>query len=447
MKIVLAHGCWDQLHVGHIRHLQEARSLGDKLVVSVTADKYVRKGMGRPYFSEHERVEALKALSCVDDAFINDDDGPPVEAIKKIRPAFYVKGVDYGLEDPRVAHEKVAVESYGGTFYITKTQKYSSSRILKEQRFSPDVVRYLDLIRDRGFLDRIRSAFDDAAKLKIVFVGESIIDEYRYVRGLGRPSKEFMLSSAVEGVEAFRGGIDAAAAHCDWDARIVTGGSPITKVRFVDHDFNRKLFEVYSSAQLEINTLQRADFRHSLSNAVMVSDLVILMDFGHGLIGPTERKTIEHSHFLAINAQTNAGNAGFNPITLHRRADLVCIDEPEARLAAGEQFRPLATCLGTLRSRMNIESLIITRGKRGAICSYQDGKSISMPAIVSGGIDTMGAGDAFLATAAPLVAVGLDLEAATFVGNIAGAIKTTIVGHRTHVTRAEVLQNVEALLA
>jgi sugar/nucleoside kinase (ribokinase family) len=69
------------------------------------------------------------------------------------------------------------------------------------------------------------------------------------------------------------------------------------------------------------------------------------------------------------------------------------------------------------------------------------------PAFSSGGIDTMGAGDAVMAVTAPLVAAGLPTEIAAFVGNIAGAIKTSIVGHRRHVNRQEIIQTVEALLA
>ena len=71
-RLVLAHGCYDLLHLGHIRHLQEARKLGDRLVVSVTSDAHVGKGLGRPHFKAEERAEALRALDCVDEVVIND---------------------------------------------------------------------------------------------------------------------------------------------------------------------------------------------------------------------------------------------------------------------------------------------------------------------------------------------------------------------------------------
>ena len=102
---------------------------------------------------------------------------------------------------------------------------------------------------------------------------------------------------------------------------------------------------------------------------------------------------------------------------------------------------------------MCIRDSIITAGKNGSWAGYRaksGARALSgdmIPAFSSRGLDTMGAGDAFLAVAAPLVATGLEVEAAAFAGNVSGAIKTTIVGHRRNVRRNELIQTVEALLA
>ena len=66
MRIVQAHGCFDLLHLGHIRHLQAAKAAGDYLIVTVTPDEFVSKGPGRPVFPLEQRMEALRALACVD---------------------------------------------------------------------------------------------------------------------------------------------------------------------------------------------------------------------------------------------------------------------------------------------------------------------------------------------------------------------------------------------
>ena len=93
-KIILCHGVFDLLHVGHIKHLEKAKELGDKLVVTITSDRYVNKGPGRPIFNQKLRSESIAALECVDYVAINDNK-TAVEPIKIIKPNIYCKGKDY----------------------------------------------------------------------------------------------------------------------------------------------------------------------------------------------------------------------------------------------------------------------------------------------------------------------------------------------------------------
>lgn len=149
-RAVLAHGCFDLLHLGHIRHLVEARKLGDRLVVSVTSDRYVNKGPGRPHFTEAERAEALSALSCVDEVRINDSPDA-VLMIENIKPAFYVKGIDYAEmqnNNDALNREMAAVNAYGGEVSFTLTHKWSSSSLLTSMGGGEpgylDVLRHVD---------------------------------------------------------------------------------------------------------------------------------------------------------------------------------------------------------------------------------------------------------------------------------------------------------------
>lgn len=129
-RLILAHGCFDLLHLGHIRHLQQARTFGERLIVSVTADRYVRKGPGRPRFVDKERAEALKALFCVDEVVITDAPDA-VDTIKRLRPAVYIKGPDYvESADPVLTREREAVEACGGVLRFTSTRKWSSTELL-----------------------------------------------------------------------------------------------------------------------------------------------------------------------------------------------------------------------------------------------------------------------------------------------------------------------------
>jgi rfaE bifunctional protein nucleotidyltransferase chain/domain len=449
---VLAHGCFDLMHLGHIRHLQEARTFGDKLVVSVTADDYVAKGVGRPYFTARQRAETLLALSCVDEVVVSNYPDATA-AIRSIRPDVYVKGIDYrDRDDPGLEIERAAIEAMGGILVFTEASKFSSSRLINLERFPPETVAYLEHARANGFRDRILQAFETADKLSIAFVGETIIDEYRYVRGLGRASKELMLAVVETGSEAFDGGVVAASRHAEWkNVELATISQPIRKTRYVDADFNRKILDVYSRQRLDLRLKSREDLRRLFQGkltTVLGCDVVIVFDFGHGLMDESARSMLDDTRaFTALNVQTNAGNYGYNLVTKYDKASFICVDDPEARLAVGMQEEPIDEVVGQLATTISCSNFLITHGKHGSIFRNHDGQCGVAPAFVAGGIDTMGAGDAVMAVTAPLIAAGLPVEMAALVGNVAGAIKTSIVGHRRHVGRQEIIQTVEALLA
>ena len=93
-KIVLCHGVFDVLHFGHIRHLEAAKNYGDTLIVSLTSDKFVNKGPGRPYFKLQNRLETISALECVDYIIVSDFPDA-LNVIKLIKPDYYCKGIEY----------------------------------------------------------------------------------------------------------------------------------------------------------------------------------------------------------------------------------------------------------------------------------------------------------------------------------------------------------------
>ena len=449
MITVLAHGCFDLLHLGHIRHLKEARALGDRLIVSITADKYVgaSKGNGRPQFSAEQRREALLALGCVDEVVISDSESA-VEVIQRLRPSVYVKGPDYAdaKDDDRIGPELAAAKAVGARFHTTTAEKWSSTQLLRSVRLPQKTLDYLEQARRRGFLDAILGAFEQADKLRIAFIGETIIDEYRYVRPLAKPSKEFILATVAVGEERFYGGVTAAAKHGEWrNVRLVTDNETVTKTRFVDADSSRKLFEVYSATKVE-RRLASADIRKAVSK----SDLCVVMDFGHGMLTDADRAELANSPFVVVTAQTNAGNSGYNPITKYKGMPCLCVDEPELRLAAQIKDGPIGMAADLVLLKTGARTIIVTRGRYGSMVVDARGgdgkKPVEIPAFADGGLDTMGAGDAFLAVAAPLLVTGLDQEMAAFAGNVAGGLKTCILGHRTHVTRDDIIKNLEWLL-
>ncbi len=111
-RLVFTNGCFDILHVGHVRYLQSARNLGDALVVAINSDRSVRelKGAGRPIMNEHERAEMLAALGAVDYVTVFDDISPRT-LISEVLPDILVKGGDY---KPEEIHGREETEAAGG---------------------------------------------------------------------------------------------------------------------------------------------------------------------------------------------------------------------------------------------------------------------------------------------------------------------------------------------
>ena len=130
-RVVFANGCFDILHVGHVRYLEAARALGDLLVVGINADEQVRrlKGPGRPFVSERERAEVIASLRAVDLVTIFSE--PTVEALlQALRPDVHAKGTDYTVE---TVPEREVVRAYGGHVAIVGDPKdHSSSQMVMQ---------------------------------------------------------------------------------------------------------------------------------------------------------------------------------------------------------------------------------------------------------------------------------------------------------------------------
>jgi sugar/nucleoside kinase (ribokinase family) len=176
--------------------------------------------------------------------------------------------------------------------------------------------------------------------------------------------------------------------------------------------------------------------------------VVAVADFGHGLIGPSTVATIaEKSRFLAIATQSNSANLGYNLVTRYPRADYVCVDEPEARLAVSDKFATIEEVVSeALPPRIDCDRFIVTHGNQGCVTYARGGDCRRIPAFTETVIDTMGAGDAFFAVTAPIVAAGGDMHHAGFIGNAVGALKVGIVGHRQSVEKASLLKYLITLL-
>lgn len=467
-RIVHCHGVFDLLHPGHLRHLQEARKQGDRLIVSITPDRFVNKGPGRPAFNESLRLEQLAALVFVDYVVLNDSPDA-VSVIKKIRPNIYVKGCEYRDHESditeKITEEANAVIHAGGEIYYTDDIVYSSSELIN-RFFDRDSVRlspFIEKLKKVVTLDQLLSQIDSFKALKVLVIGDAIIDEYQYVEPLGQSGKGVHLTARLLEKETFLGGSLIIANHLasfvervtlltgvgqqcqhmpfiqnnllkNVDAKFIPFDDypTLTKQRFVLKDGLNitKLFETYSSNHPLLksqNSRQVIDF---LKEQASDFDLIVVTDFGNGFTNPAIIDALCQSKtFLAVNTQTNSGNRGYNVVTHYHRADFISLNEPEIRLAAHDRYSRLETVVEGISSNLKCPFISVTQGVNG-VHIFSKERSFSIPALTTHAVDRVGAGDSYFALASLSATKGYNPMVSGFIGSAAAAMDIQFVGNK-----------------
>ncbi len=480
-KIVHCHGVFDLLHIGHIRHLEQARKMGDILVVTVTPDRYVDKGPDRPAFTETLRAEAIASLSCTDYVAINKWP-TAVETVTMLRPHFYVKGSEYAINDltGNILREEKAVKSVGGRIVFTNDVTFSSSSLINKYLPSlpEEVCNYLYDFRKRYKSQEIIRFLEGARLLKVLVVGEAIVDEYEYCEVLGKSGKEPVLVGRYLSKDAFAGGVLAIANHvagfCDQVGLLTCLGeqysredfvrsnlkdnvkpmflykkdSPtITKRRYVERYLMQKLFEVY-----EINDDPLSDSQNSLLCAKLNEilpdfDVVIVSDYGHGVLTKEVINVLcGGSRFLAVNTQLNAGNQGFNTISKYTRADYVCLSQPELLLETRNRDGDLESMIVSVAEKLNCDRVVVTRGRFGSVSYHKSEGFAKVPAFTHHVEDRVGAGDSVLSITSLCAAQEAPAEVMGFVGNVVGAEAVNIICNKRSIERIPLMKHIEHLL-
>jgi rfaE bifunctional protein nucleotidyltransferase chain/domain len=480
-RIVHCHGVFDLLHPGHVRHLAEAKRMGDVLVVTITPDRYVNKGPHRPAFTESLRAEVLAALDMVDFVAINHWP-TAVEAIKLLRPDVYVKGKDYREATQDVTGgillEAEAVASVGGRIQFTDDITFSSSALLNRYlpAFSPEVNEYLAKFRERYSAEDVKGCLDQLAPLKVLVIGEAILDEYVYVEPLNKSGKEPILAMRHLSREMYAGGSLAVANHLasfcanvelvsyigstnhdDFmranlkpnvePAFINKANSPtVLKRRYVDGYSLTKLFEVYEINDEPLAGGEETELCAAIEDRLAGCDLAVVCDFGHGLItGPAIQLLQTRAPFLAVNTQINAANLGFHTISKYPRADYVCIHEGELRLDYRSRKEDIRNLVANLSGQMECPTVMVTLGKRGSAV-YRPDEYLESPALALRVVDRIGAGDAVFAITSLCAAKRMPADLLGFIGNVVGAQAVNIVGNSSSIERPAVFKTIDSLL-
>ena len=482
-RIVLCHGTFDLMHTGHILYLQRARKEGDLLLVTVTADKYVNKGPGRPVFNEHLRADNLAALECVDFVAINYS-FTAVEALNVIKPAVYAKGSEYRDHTAdvtgNISKEQDAVERHGGILVYTDEITFSSSSLLNEHFnvFSSETKEFVRDFRERWPANKIHDLIADLKNLSVLVIGDAIVDQYHYTTPLGHSGKGNIMAVRHDYEEQFAGGSIAVANHIAGfvgNVTLVTAlglrdnheefireklesnvapvfyyyqdAPTVTKRRFVDADLG-KLFEVYFFREDPNLVGGEQEVCKYLKDKAGSYDLVIAPDFGNGFITTRMIQIIcEKAKYLAVNTQINSGNRGYHAINRYPRADFVSLNEPELRMAAHNRHDPIEVVADEVGHMVGAKYLAVTRGTKGAlIFDSLRRDQYHVPALSTKVVDRIGAGDAFLSLTGICLANGVNPEVAAFVGSAAAAIDVQIVCNREPIASSTLLKYISTLL-
>ena len=482
-RIVLCHGVFDLLHIGHIRYFEQAKKHGDILIVTVTPDRFVNKGPDRPAFPEDLRVEAIAALDAVDYVAKNEW-LTAVDTIQILKPDIYAKGSEYkdAKKDitGKIIDEENAIHAVGGFLIFTDDIVFSSSQLINKNFsiFPEETREFLAEFSNRYSSEEVLKFLKQVDKLKVLVIGETIIDEYNYCFPIGMTTKDPIIAVKYLSKEKFAGGVLAAANHlanfCHTVDIITLLGefetdevfvrenlnkkinpfflykrsSPtIVKRRFIDNYLTQKLFEMHEINDDEIDKEQETILKEICEERIPNYDIVIVIDYGHGMLTKGLIKTIcNKSKFLAVNTQSNAGNRGFNVISKYSKADFISLNHSELNLEERDRHCGIKESIAHVSSKLSCPKILITLGKDGNL--YYDIREgfVETPAFVTRVLDRMGAGDAVISLSSLCAFQNAPKEVVGFIANAVASQAVATVGHRTSIEPVPLYKHITTLM-
>jgi rfaE bifunctional protein kinase chain/domain/rfaE bifunctional protein nucleotidyltransferase chain/domain len=467
--VVQCHGCFDIVHPGHLRYLRFAREQGDILMVSVTSDDAVGKGPDRPYIGEDLRLENLAAIEYVDYVCLDPNHwaGPVLEALQ---PDIYVKGKEYEeSSDPRFARERELVESYGGKVIFSSGEVvYSSTFILSQfrERFRLEEERARSFARryalDRGTLDTV---LEGARGKRVLVLGDAILDRYIHCEALSIAAESPILSVMPLHEDLYLGAgalIAGQVAALGGEATFMTAAAPSPDlehfpeglerigVDFIAVEVDRrpvyvktrylidetKAFKVNQGGYSPLSTTAGRQLIDRLEEMISEFDAVLATDFGYGLFAGGLAGEISE---LALKSErplyVDVSQSPRTHLLEFRQPRLTAPTEEELRQAFADSESGLSHLAARFYRETGAGRLILTLGKRGTVLfepPEKPGARLSsdyLPALTRRPIDTVGAGDVFLATATLADLAGGTPACAAYLANSVASLHIGSLGN------------------
>ncbi len=465
-KIVLCHGVFDFLHIGHITYFEQAKKYGDILVVSVTDDRYVNKGPLRPIFKINDRLNFLKKIKIVDYVLKSEYETAEL-IIEKIKPNVYCKGPDYKnkeILDKNLKKEIKTLKKNKGKFITVSHEKYSSSEIISRSSLelsNKNLSKYLQKIRAKYTKLQIINELSKIRKIKSLVLGEIIIDKYNFADAVGRSGKDPMMVFRLKNEKSFLGGSGYIAnlssslndqtkhifhvgennSHLKFIKKKLskkiryevlkkTNSPTITKTRYVDYYKNNKIIGFYDINEDPLSKIEELKYIKKISKHKNDVDLIILADYGHGEISNSTIKYLQKNYNkIYINTQLNSFNYGSHNLKKFSKVDTLCINEGELRFELRDKKNSVNYLVNKYKKNFKCKNLIVTQGKFGATLFTNDKKKFFCPAFDVNPIDTIGSGDTLFTVISLCLAARINPELSILFSSVAAGLSTQNMGN------------------
>lgn len=455
-NFIQCHGVFDVVHPGHIRHFLYAKKIFDTLLVSITSDKYIKKGIYRPHIPEKLRALNLAAMEMIDFVII-DDNEEPINLIKKIKPKFFAKGFEYGSNKKSQATSKEidALKTFGGKMIFTPGDHvFSSSKIIQEKSLKISDEKLINLLNTNKISkESLLKTISDFKNLKSHVIGDMIVDTYTRTRLIGGYTKT--PTPSVQEIEKknYIGGAGIVAEH------LSAAGSKVTLTTVVGNDLLLRFIKKSISSSINVNYLIEENRPTTNKNLIIcddhrllkidqldnraisldtliqiknllkksINDLHILSDFRHGIFNEfTIKEIVSTIPKKTLKIADSQVASRWGCITDFKDFDLLTPNEKEARFSTADQDSTVGKLSEKIRDITNCKNLILKLGSKGVFCTTtQNPKNsyFSLDSFIDSAIDPVGAGDALLAYSSLALRSSKCLLTSSIIGSFAAALE------------------------
>lgn len=472
-RIILCHWTHTALEAADLLQLEAAGAMGDYLVVCIELESTTDNWNSDP------RIHMLSTLAVVDAVLpYAGKRFSGVDIVSLIQPSTFCI-----IEPGRVPtpEEMNALEQLGTEIHHIQRPTVSDNG--KNGALVPELLperanQWLDGFRQAFSFGDLLSYLNACRDIRVLVIGEVIIDEYVYCQGLGKSNKDPILAFNYERSDIFGGGSLAVANHlagfcndvslisylgdsdrCEAFTRtalhenvtpcfMTRSDSPtVRKKRYVDSHTLAKVFEVYYMEDTPPLYEEQIALVDAFEEIVQGYDLVIVSDFGHGMMSPpVQDALVDSDRFLAINTQANAGNRGFNTISKYSRADYVCLAGHEVELETRLKHAPFDELIHEVEKSIDCPRFTITVGKHGTLHNAARQSFIQVPAFATKVTDRVGAGDAVLAISSLLAYQNAPWDMVGLISNLAGREMVERMGNSGSINRSSLENSLAKLL-